>query len=106
MSRRSAHLAVRALPGLAAELRAYKRAAVRAARERAHAAPSGSLMRRVLFEKLERLRAMTPAQMRAWHLSEQVQRVTAEPRIELLRRVCRGRIVAICVDCDPVGGCA
>jgi hypothetical protein len=95
MSKRSAHLAVRALPGLAADLRAYKRRAVRAARERACQATPGSAMRRALWARLERLRAMTPAEMRGWYQSETVQRVTREPRIALLRRVCRGRVVEV-----------
>lgn len=95
MSKRSQHLAVRALPGLGAELRAYKRRAVRDARRRASEAVQGSAMRRALWTKVDRLRAMTPAEMRVWYQSEAVQRITREPRMVLLRRVCRGRVVEI-----------
>lgn len=97
MSKRSRHLAVRTLPVLAHELRAYKRRAVKQARRRAWQAPQGSAMGRALWERYERLRAMAPAEMRAWYQSEAVQRITQEPRIALLRRVCRGHISAICL---------
>lgn len=84
MSKRSQHLAVRALPGLGAELRAYKRRAVRDARRRASEATQGSAMRRALWARLERLRTMTPAEMRGWYQSEAIQRITRTPRDVLI----------------------
>lgn len=93
MSKTAERRAVKALPSLAAELRAYKRAAVRMWHERAlEADRSGTpAARAYTWARYRRERAKSPAEFRAWYQSEQVQAICHTPRMQLLIPLARSR---------------
>ena len=91
MSKRSRHLAVRALPGLAAELRAYKRTVVAYWRAKCFKAET-TAARNYTWNRYQRERAKAPSEFRASYQSECVRRICRESRATLLGRICRGTV--------------